>query len=91
MEKLIKKYNIDIIYTHWAGDSNQDHIDTFKTTMASARYIKNVYCYEQIPIPRNTENGMRINLYNDITTTFSDKIKQLNVMKSVSKIQGSWF
>ena len=85
LEKLIKKYNIDIIYTHWAGDSNQDHIATFKTTMASARYIKNVYCYEQIPIPRNTENGMRINLYNDITTTFSDKIKAAKCHESQFK------
>ena len=42
LESLIKKYNIDTIYTHWAGDANQDHISTFKTTMAAARYVPNV-------------------------------------------------
>ena len=75
LEKLIKKYEIDTIYTHWAGDSNQDHIATFKTTMAAARYVSNVFCYEQIPIPRHTENPMTINYYSDITDTFDTKIK----------------
>ena len=75
LEKLIKKYEIDTIYTHWAGDSNQDHIATFRTTMAAARYIPNVYCYEQIPIPRQSENPMNINYFVDIDTTFEQKIK----------------
>ena len=66
LEKLIKEYEIDTVYTHWAGDSNQDHIATFKTSMAAARYIQNVYCYEQIPIPRQTENPMNINYYVNI-------------------------
>ena len=30
LEKLIKEYEIDTIYTHWAGDSNQDHIATLE-------------------------------------------------------------
>ena len=75
LEKLIKECEIDTIYTHWAGDSNQDHIATFKTTMAAARYVPNVYCYEQIPIPRLTENPMKVNRYVNITKTFDDKIK----------------
>lgn len=75
LEKLIKRYNIDTIYTHWAGDANQDHIATFKTTMAAARYVANVYCYEQIPIPRMTINHMDINMYVDITDTFETKHK----------------
>ena len=74
-DNILEKYEIDLIYTHWAGDSNQDHTSTFKTTMAAARYVKNVYCYEQIPIPRHTENQMRINHYVNITDTFDDKIK----------------
>jgi LmbE family N-acetylglucosaminyl deacetylase len=74
LETLIRKYNIDTIYTHWAGDANQDHISTFKTTMAAARYVPNVYCYEQIPVPRMSENHMEINYYVDITDTFDLKI-----------------
>ena len=82
LEKLIKEYEIDTIYTHWSGDSNQDHISTFKTTMAAARYVPNVYCYEQIPIPRQSENPMNINYFVDIDTTFEDKIKAAECHKS---------
>ena len=85
LESIIKEQQIDVIYTHWAGDSNQDHIATFKTSMASARYIKNVYCYEQIPIPRHTENPMRINLYVDITDTFKDKLRAAQCHQSQIK------
>ncbi len=75
LEKLIKQYKVNTIYTHWSGDSNQDHIATFKTTMAAARYVPNVYCYEQIPIPRHTDNPMRINTYTDRSDSFDDNIK----------------
>lgn len=74
LEKLISNYNVDTIYTHWAGDSNQDHIATFKTTMAAARYVKNVYCYEQIPILRLSENPMQVNYYVDITDHMQKKL-----------------
>ena len=82
MEKLIKEYEIDTIYTHWAGDSNQDHIATFRTTMEAARYVPNVYCYEQIPIPRQSENPMNINYFVDIDTTFDQKIVSAECHKS---------
>ena len=85
LEKIIKKYKIDTIYTHWAGDSNQDHIATFKTTMAAARYVPNIFCYEQIPIPRHTENQMTINYYSDITKTFYLKLKSSKCHKSQFK------
>jgi LmbE family N-acetylglucosaminyl deacetylase len=74
LEKLIKKYDIDMIYTHWAGDANQDHISTFRTTMAAARYVPDVVCYEQIPISRMSENQMETTYYVNITDQFSTKI-----------------
>ena len=40
----------------------------------AARYVPNVYCYEQIPIPRQSENPMNINYFVDIDTTFDQKI-----------------
>lgn len=75
LDELIQRYKVDTIYTHWAGDSNQDHIATFKATMAAARYVPNVFCYEQIPVPRHTENEMKINYYNDISNYIYDKIE----------------
>ena len=74
IDKVIQELNIDVLYTHWAGDSNQDHIATYKSSIAAARYVKNVYCYEQIPIPRHTENEMKCMLYNDITEVYDEKV-----------------
>ena len=85
LDKLIQKYKIDTIYTHWAGDSNQDHISTFKSTMAAARYVRNVYCYEQIPIQRLKENEMTINYYADISDHIEDKIQVAECHKSQIK------
>jgi len=89
LDNLIRKYNIDTIYTHWAGDANQDHIATFKTTMAAARYVPNVFCYEQIPIPRVSENEMGAHYYVDITDSFNKKIEASLCHKSQFKKYGS--
>ena len=43
--------------------------------MASARYVKNVYLYEQIPILRLYKNQFEPNLYVDITDTMDIKIE----------------
>ena len=53
--------------------------------MAAARYVPNVYCYEQIPIPRHTDNPMRINSYRDISRTFDLKIKAAECHQSQFK------
>jgi len=85
LDELIQRYKVDTIYTHWAGDSNQDHIATFKATMAAARYVPNIFCYEQIPVPRHTENEMTINYYNDISDYIYDKIDIAKCHKSQIK------
>lgn len=82
LEKYIKENNIDTIYTHYHGDANQDHISTFKITMASARYVSNVYCYEQIPIPRLYEEDFVPSLYVDITDFMETKLKMSECHKS---------
>ena len=43
--------------------------------MAAARYVPNVFCYEQIPVPRMSENQMDINYYVNISRAFNLKIK----------------
>ena len=50
LEKLIKEYEIDTIYTHWAGDSNQDHIDLeqqwLQPDMFQMYIVMNKYQYQ---------------------------------------------
>tara|TARA_R110001583_G_scaffold90811_1_gene232809 strand:+ start:8320 stop:8979 length:660 start_codon:yes stop_codon:yes gene_type:complete len=74
IEKIINTFNIDTVYTHWAGDTHQDHINTLNSTLAASRLISNVYCYEQVPLPRVCVNYPIANYYVDITDTIDTKI-----------------
>lgn len=75
IEKIIKERCIDFVYTHWAGDTHQDHINTLSATMAAARLVKNVLCYEQVPLPRITTTYPVANYYVDITDTIDYKLE----------------
>jgi len=67
IEKIINENNIDTVYTHWAGDTHQDHINTLHSTLAASRLVSNVYCYEQVPLPRVCVNYPVANHYVDIS------------------------
>lgn len=85
IEKIIKERNIDIVYTHWAGDTHQDHINTLNATMAAARFVKTVLCYEQVPLPRITTTHPVANYYVDITNTIETKLAACACHKSQIK------
>jgi len=85
IDKFLREHAIDTVYTHWSGDSHQDHINTHKTVMAAARYIKNVFLFEQIPAPRLGVSFIEPRYYVDITEYMDVKIKVLNIYKSLSK------
>ena len=74
IENIIKEKEINWIYTHWAGDTHQDHINTLNSTMAAARLVKNVLCYEQVPLPRMATTHPVANYYVDITDTIDFKL-----------------
>jgi LmbE family N-acetylglucosaminyl deacetylase len=74
IEKIVKERGIDFVYTHWAGDTHQDHINTLSATMAATRLVKNVLCYEQVPLPRITTTYPVANYYVDITETLITKL-----------------
>ena len=75
IENIIKQKKINWVYTHWAGDTHQDHINTLNATMAAARLVKNVLCYEQVPLPRITTTYPVANYYVDITDNINFKLK----------------
>ena len=85
IEKIINTNKIDTVYTHWAGDTHQDHINTLNTTLAASRMVRNVFCYEQVPLPRVCINYPVANYYVDITNTINTKIKCSKAHKSQSK------
>ena len=73
IENIIKEKSIDWVYTHWAGDTHQDHINTLSATMAAARLVNNVLCYEQVPLPRITTTYPVATYYVDISNTIETK------------------
>lgn len=82
IEKVVKERGIDFVYTHWGGDTHQDHINTLSATMAATRLVKNVLCYEQVPLPRITTTYPVANYYVDITETLLTKLAGCQSHKS---------
>jgi len=92
IEKYIKEKNIDMIYTHWTGDTHQDHINTIKSTLAASRYVNNVLCYEQVPLPRVGIHKPEINYYVDISDVIDIKIKSCEChKKQIDKFNNQGF
>ena len=75
IEKVINNYNINTVYTHWSGDTHQDHINTLKSSLAASRIVDNVLSYEQVPVPRVTDVYPVANYYVDITDYMDKKIQ----------------
>ena len=82
IERLIKKLNIDTIYSHWNGDSHQDHINTLKAVFAAGRYVDSIFLFEQVPYPRVGKIFSEINYYVDISDYYHIKEKALTAHES---------
>jgi len=73
IERVIKARNINIVYTHWNGDSHQDHINTLKAVFAAARHVDKILLYEQVPFPRVGKIFSEVNYFVDITNFYHIK------------------
>src|SRR6185503_7438626 len=86
VEKYVAKYKPSIIFTHFDGDLNVDHYQTFQAVMTACRPQPgfdhpDIYCFE---VPSSTDyNDIRqetafvANVYEDISATIDLKIKAL--------------
>jgi len=88
IEKVIKKLNIDTIYSHWNGDSHQDHINTLKSVFAAGRYVDKIFLYEQVPYPRVGKIFSEVNYYVDVSEFYP--IKEKSVIAHESQIVGRY-
>ena len=70
------------MYTHWGGDTHQDHINTLNSTLAASRLVDTVLSYEQVPLPRVTKVNPIVNYYVDISDFMDSKIDGCNCHKS---------
>lgn len=91
VEKEVKEFQPDIIYTHYAGDLNIDHQLSFRAVLTATRPIhpytvKEIYTYETLS---STEwnfssdiRGFRPNVFHDIEEFFSNKIEAMKHYRS---------
>lgn len=88
VEKFIKKYQPEIIYTHHSEDLNIDHQLTYKAVLTATRpminqIVKEIYTFE---IPSSTEwnfdYSFKPNIFVDISDTIDLKIQALNCYES---------
>jgi LmbE family N-acetylglucosaminyl deacetylase len=85
VDRFLRKHSIHVVYTHWDGDSHQDHINTHKTVMAAARYIGNICLFEQIPLPRANVVSYEPKYYVDITDFMQIKLNAVKIYESETR------
>lgn len=78
-EDCIDKIQPDLIFTHSEKDHHQDHVNTYRITLASCRNSNaGIICYPSI----NTRENLQSNLIVDITKYMERKLSILSSFKS---------
>jgi N-acetylglucosamine malate deacetylase 1 len=88
IEREIVRKKANVVYTHWNGDSHQDHINTLKATLAAARHVDEIFLYEQVPLPRVGKIFSEVNYYVNITDFYEIKLKAAEA--HVSQVKGRY-
>ncbi|TSC68801.1 MAG: LmbE family protein, partial [Parcubacteria group bacterium Gr01-1014_70] len=71
------------VFTHWIGDSHQDHVNLTHSVLAAARHNHfNVFMYEQTVPGGITHASFRPQLFIDISTEIEEKMKSINAHQS---------
>jgi N-acetylglucosamine malate deacetylase 1 len=82
IDKLIKKYEPEAVFTQWIGDSHQDHQALTRAVIAASRDIDNLFMYETTIPGGITENAFRPQLFVDVTQTLDLKRNALDCFDS---------
>lgn len=91
IEKLINRFQPQIVYTHHGGDLNIDHVVTHRAVMTATRPaencpVKEIYAFE---VPSSTEwafgqfqPAFQPNVFVDISATLETKIQAMQIYES---------
>ena len=94
IEKLIKRFRPDIVYTHHGGDLNIDHVITHRAVMTATRPVedspvKEIYAFEA---PSSTEwafgqfqPAFRPNVFVDISAPLETKVQAMMLYQSETR------
>lgn len=83
LEKIIRKYKPEIVYTAPPNDLNKDHQKVFESTLVATRpmssEVKSLLCYE---VSSLVKIPFFPTVYENIISEFSTKVKAFKVYKS---------
>lgn len=82
VDAIIQKYEPEIVFTQWIGDSHQDHQALTKAVIAACRDQKDLFMYETTIPGGITEHAFRPQLFVDISTTIDIKKSALDCFRS---------
>jgi LmbE family N-acetylglucosaminyl deacetylase len=94
VEKLINRFQPQVVYTHHGGDLNIDHAITHRAVMTATRPVENypvkeLYAFE---VPSSTEwafvrfqPSFQPNVFMDISATLETKIQAMQIYESEAR------
>ena len=101
LDNHIREYDPDLIFTHWVGDSHQNHRHVCQATFSAARENKcSVLMYHQLVLGGLTPQAFQPQVFVDISATMRVKIEalkrykfisdeKLNALKAIARFNGS--
>lgn len=78
LDNIIKKNEIDVVYTHSQNDRHQDHRAIARASISASRTVGELYCYEDLSLV----SSFNAQLFVDVTETFHIKRSALSKYKS---------
>lgn len=87
LEKIIFKYNIDTVFSHWLHDLNTDHVSAARITITAARHLPRVAMFHSNWY--QMDKPFFENLFVDITDYMTTKKSAINCYKNEIKDRGT--
>ncbi len=78
IKKAIDSFNPTVIYTHSANEAHQDHRNVHLATLAAAKSVPALYCYQSPTATVDFHPGLFI----DISEFIGEKVKLVSLYKS---------
>ncbi len=92
IDDILYEHNPEIIFTHWNGDSHQDHNVLSRGVIAATRMNDcSVYMYEQTLPGGIVPDSFNAQMYVDISDVIDKKIKSIEAHRSQSEISGEFW
>ncbi len=85
--KIVEEKNIEVVYTHWAGDVHHDHQAVSRASLHSCRHVPRLLMYRSNWYHSNID--FKGNFYIDITTSWEKKKSSIEAHESEMERTGS--